>query len=158
MVRIRQAQEDDAAAVTALWTEAYAGRGPGGRSTPYTDSEFFESLRSGQVHVAEKGGGVVGVVVLYPPGVAGRTIGGDGEAELSRLAVSAVARRAGIGRRLVQICAAQARADGAEAIVLWSRPYQSDAHRLYESLGYRRLPERDSEDADGRRLVFRCRC
>jgi hypothetical protein len=44
---------------------------------------------------------------------------------------------------------------GVEGIALWSRPYQTDAHRLYESLGYRRVPERDGEDRDGRRWVFR---
>jgi len=51
--------------------------------------------------------------------------------------------------------AAQARAFGAEAIALWSRPYQTGAHRLYRSLGHRRVPERDGEDREGRRWVFR---
>jgi ribosomal protein S18 acetylase RimI-like enzyme len=150
----RQAGDGDAGAVTALWTEAYTGGGPGGRSTPYEQREFLESLHRGRISVAEEGSRVVGAVVLYPPGVAGRAMGRDGEAELSRLAVSAAARGRGIGRALVEKCTDQARAAGAGAIVLWSRPYQLEAHRLYESLGYRRVPERDSEDADGRRVVF----
>ncbi|HEX2393377.1 MAG TPA: hypothetical protein VHI77_10720 [Solirubrobacterales bacterium] len=33
-------------------------------------------------------------------------------------------------------------------------PYQTDAHALYRSLGFRRVPERDSSDEDGERLVF----
>ena len=41
-----------------------------------------------------------------------------------------------------------------EAVALWSRPYQVQAHRLYESLGFRRAQRRDDSDADGRRLVF----
>ena len=41
-------------------------------------------------------------------------------------------------------------------MALWSRPYQQAAHRLYESLGYRRAPERDRIDDSGHaRLVFR---
>ena len=45
---------------------------------------------------------------------------------------------------------------GWQAIALWSRRYQTAAHRLYESLGYRRISERDSVDASGHeRLVFR---
>jgi ribosomal protein S18 acetylase RimI-like enzyme len=153
-VLIRQAEEGDAAAVAALWTEAYTARGPGGRSTPYERGEFLESLRSGGVHVAEWDGVVAGVVVVYPPGTDGRAIAGEGEAELSRLAVGAGTRGRGVGRRLVELCGDRARALGAKAIVLWSRPYQRDAHRLYESLGYRRAPQRDSADADGERLVF----
>jgi ribosomal protein S18 acetylase RimI-like enzyme len=153
-VRIRPAEDSDAGAVAALWTEAYTGRGPGGRSTPYEEGEFFESLRRGSMHVAEREGRVIGVVVLHPPGAAGCAIAGEGEAELSRLAVGAASRRQGIARRLVELCGDEAAALGAAAIVLWSRPYQLDAHRLYESLGYRRAPERDSADADGERHVF----
>lgn len=40
-------------------------------------------------------------------------------------------------------------------MALWSRPYQVEAHALYESLGYRRVPERDGSDRGGRRWVFR---
>lgn len=101
-------------------------------------------------------GGPNGVVVLYAPGAQGRVVSGPGEAELSRLAVAFEARRAGIGRALVAFCEQRARAAGWGAIALRSRPGQVEAHRLYESLGYRRLPERDSRDATGQaRLVFR---
>jgi ribosomal protein S18 acetylase RimI-like enzyme len=153
-VRIRLARDEDADAVTALWTEAYAGRGSGGRETPYEREEFFESARHGRVHVAEEDGAVLGVVVFYPPRAGGRTVAGEGEAELSRLAVVERARRRGAGRELARLCAELAREERAKALVLWSRPYQTDAHRLYESLGYRRARERDSTDTDGHRLVF----
>ena len=155
-MRIRDAGEDDAAAIAALWTEAYADAGPEGRHEPYALQEYFAVAASAAVSVVEdEGGEVVGVVALFPPGSPGRSVGGPGEAELARLAVVATARRRGTGRRLVERCAAAAEALGAEAIALWSRPYQTDAHRLYESLGYRRVPERDGEDRDGRRWVFR---
>ncbi len=154
-MRIREAEEGDAEAVTALWTEAYADAGPEGRREPYSLQEYFAVATSATLTVAEEAGGLVAVVALFPPGAPGRSVAGPGEAELARLAVAEGARRRGVGRELVECCAAQARVVGAEAIALWSRPYQTDAHRLYESLGYRRLPERDGEDGDGRRWVFR---
>ena len=99
---------------------------------------------------------MVGAVVLFAPGAPGRDVAEEGEAELSRLAVAATARRAGIGRALATYCERRARASGWSAIALWSRPGQVEAHRLYESLGYRRAPERDSVDEGGHgRLVFR---
>ena len=153
-MRIRPAHSSDATAVTALWSEAYSGRGEGGRQTPYEESEFFDSLERGELFVAELEAGVVGAVALYGPDAAGRAVAVGAEAELSRLAVALGARREGIGRALAQLCGERAAALAASGIALWSRPYQGEAHRLYESLGYRRRGERDDEDADGRRLVF----
>jgi ribosomal protein S18 acetylase RimI-like enzyme len=149
---IRPGREDDAATVTALWTEAYTLRGPEGRATPYEEREYFDSFGVGRLFVAEDGGEVRGVVVFLPPDAVGWIEAG--EAALTRLAVSAAARGRGTGRALAELCGAEARAAGAERIVLWSRPYQVAAHRLYESLGYRYVPSRDSSDADGGRRVF----
>ncbi|OJU83386.1 MAG: hypothetical protein BGO11_03475 [Solirubrobacterales bacterium 70-9] len=155
-MKIREAGEADAEAVTALWTEAYSGAGPEGRKEPYALREYFAVAVNAAVSVAEEEGGeVVAVVALLPPGAAGRAVAGPGEAELARLAVAGTAQRRGLGRRLVEHCRTQAKALGAEAIALYSRRHQTDAHRLYESLGYRRVPERDEDDDLGRRLVFR---
>jgi ribosomal protein S18 acetylase RimI-like enzyme len=155
-VRIRDADEDDADAIVALWTEAYAAVDPGGRQEPYALQEYFAVAASAALTVAvDDAGKVVGVAALYPPGVPGRSVAGIGEAELARLAVTGRARRQGIARALVEGCAERAREFGAEAVALWSRPYQTAAHALYESLGYRRLADRDEDDRDGRRWVFR---
>lgn len=154
-MRIREAVEGDAEAVAALWTEVYADAGPEGRREPYSLQEYFAVAAEAQVSVVEEGSAVVAVVALFAPGAPGRSVAGAGEAELARLGVGGAARRRGIGRALVERCAARARAVGADAVVLWSRPYQVEAHRLYESLGYRRVPERDGADRDGRRWVFR---
>lgn len=153
---IRDASGRDARAITGLWTEAYFTEGEGGRTAPYAEEEFFETARRGRVFVAERDGIALGVVALIAPGAAGRNVAEDGEAELSRLVVAAPARRLGIGEALVAHCHERARASGWEAVALWSRPYQTAAHRLYESLGYERVPERDSGDKSGHgRLVFR---
>jgi len=153
---IREARPEDAAAAIALWTEAYVTHGVGGRTQPYDVEDFQESRRNGAVFVVDADAGLAGVVALGPPGAAGNVVAAPQEAELSRLAVAIPARGRGIGRALTVHCEQRARAAGWPAIALWSRPAQIEAHRLYESLGYRRVPERDSVDAGGQnRLVFR---
>lgn len=153
---IREASEGDVDAVIALWTEAYFTEGEGGRDTPYSPSDFHATAAAAAyLLVAELDGGVVGVVALLAPREPTRAIAHDGEAELARLVVSSAARRKGIGRALADRCTELARHEGWRSIALWSRPYQSAGHRLYESLGYRRQPDRDSVDeTDFERLVF----
>jgi ribosomal protein S18 acetylase RimI-like enzyme len=150
----READERDAEAVAGLWTDAYADAGPEGRREPYALQEYFAVAAVAEVRVVEDDGEVVAVIAVFAPDAPGRSVAGAGEAELARLAVAARARRRGIGRALVEAAAERARSLGAERIALWSRPYQTDAHRLYDSLGYRRVPDRDGEDDEGRRWVF----
>lgn len=143
--------------IAALWTEAYFDEGEGGRETPYARSDF-EETETAATHllVAERDSAVLGVVALLAPDESTRAVGLADEAELARLVVSSTARRQGLGRALANRCTELARSEGWLAISLWSRPYQRAGHRLYESLGYRRQPERDSTDETGfERLVFR---
>ena len=155
-VIVRDAVEGDAEAVTALWTEVYADAGPEGRREPYSLQEYFAVAAGAEVSVVEdEDGALVAVVALFAPEAPGCSVAGPGEAELARLGVAGAAQGRGIGRALVERCGMRARALGAEVVALWSRPYQVEAHRLYEVLGYRRVPERDGEDRDGRRWVFR---
>ncbi len=153
---IRRANDQDARVVIDLWTEAYVNEGESGRALPYSAADFFETFRRGPVFVAKREGAVVGVVALAAPGTSGRAVALGEEAELSRLVVAAPARGRGVGRGLVAHCHEQAETAGWRAIALWSRPYQTAAHRLYQSLGYERAPERDRTDESGHeRLVFR---
>jgi ribosomal protein S18 acetylase RimI-like enzyme len=154
---IRAATDGDAEAIAALWTEAYFDEGEGGRDTPYAQSDF-EQTKTAAAHllVAERDGAVVGVVALLAPGAPTSAVALEDEAELARLVVSSAMRRQGIGRALANRCTELAQGEGWPAISLWSRPYQRAGHRLYESLGYQRHPERDSADETGfGRLVFR---
>jgi ribosomal protein S18 acetylase RimI-like enzyme len=154
---IRAATAADAEAIVALWTEAYFTEGEGGRDAPYTSSDF-EATAAAAVHllVAERDAAVLGVVALLAPGEPTRAVALEDEAELARLVVGSAARRQRIGRALADRCTELAQDERWPAISLWSRPYQQAGHRLYESLGYRRLPERDSIDETGfERLVFR---
>jgi ribosomal protein S18 acetylase RimI-like enzyme len=153
---IRAASDKDAEAIVALWTEAYFSEGEGGRDTPYSRSDFEETDdAAAHLLVAEAGHTVVGVVAMLAPGEPTRAVALEDEAELARLVVSSTARRQGVGRTLANRCTELARSEDWPAISLWSRPYQRAGHRLYESLGYQRKPERDSTDETGfDRLVF----
>jgi ribosomal protein S18 acetylase RimI-like enzyme len=155
-IEIRAATGEDAAPIAGLWTEAYVTLGVGGRSQPYTEDDFLDSADRGEVFVVDGVETVAGVVVLSALGAPGQAVAEPDEAELSRLAVAASSRGMGIGRALTCLCERRARVEGWRAIALWSRPRQVEAHRLYESLGYRRVPERDSVDGSGHGcLVFR---
>jgi ribosomal protein S18 acetylase RimI-like enzyme len=155
-MRIREASEDDAARAAGLWTEAYTLQNPEeGRTEPYAESELAAAAELATVLVAEsEQGRVIGIVALVPACSSRGAVALVGEAELSRLAIATAARGQGIGRALAVRCLELARAEGAEDVVLWSRPYQVEAHSLYESLGFSRTPERDGLDPDGRRWVF----
>lgn len=153
---IREATAGDASPIATLWTTAYVNEGDGGRTAPYGEADFFDTARRGQVFVAEQRGAVLGVVALLGPDAPERAVARAGEAELSRLVVVRSARGQGFGGALVDLCEERARAQGWQAIALWSRSYQTAAHRIYESRGYRRAPQRDSVDESGHeRLVFR---
>jgi len=60
-------------------------------------------------------------------------------AELHRLYVRPDQRRRGLGGTLVAHAEDHARASGAKQIVFWSDTRFTDAHSLYERLGYRRV-------------------
>ena len=150
---IRTAGPADEPAVVELWTEAFFTGHPEGVSEPYTAQDFADTDEVADVYVADSGGTVIGAVALFDADHDGINI--RGEAELARLAVTSSARRHGVGRALLEHCHEQARRRGCDAMVLWSGPHQTAGHRLYESAGYRRIPERDSLGEDRRqRLIF----
>lgn len=59
------------------------------------------------------------------------------------LGVAPEARGRGVGRALVRAVIARADDTGADRVVLCSLEMARTAHRLYERLGFVRLPERD---------------
>jgi ribosomal protein S18 acetylase RimI-like enzyme len=67
----------------------------------------------------------------------------DGEASIRMLAVDPAAQGRGVGSALVAACLDRARADGRGAVFLHSLPVMTDAQRIYERCGFRRVPERD---------------
>jgi ribosomal protein S18 acetylase RimI-like enzyme len=96
---------------------------------------------------------LLGCVTACPPGSPWRELATDTEGEFRMLAVRPDAQGRGVGRALVERCEERARADGALAMVLSSLREMAPAHRLYERLGYRRLPSRDWEPVPGVALI-----
>jgi ribosomal protein S18 acetylase RimI-like enzyme len=86
---------------------------------------------------------LLGCVTVCPPGSPWREIARDDEGEFRMLAVSPTAQGRGVGRALVEHVLDRFRADGATAVAMSSLDRMTTAHRLYERLGFTRLPERD---------------
>lgn len=76
-----------------------------------------------------------------------------GELDFRLLGVDPAARRRGIGRLLTEHVIALARERGATRIVMNSGPQMHGAHRLYDSLGFRRLPDRETRVVEAGTLL-----
>jgi ribosomal protein S18 acetylase RimI-like enzyme len=124
-----------------------------GREKP-ASPEYLAVLRNAQarwespataIFVAHDDGAenVVGTVVYAAPGSRWQDLAIDGEVEIRMLATAPAARGRGVGEALVRACIKRAKDDGAPRLVLSTRPAMLAAHRLYERLGFMRVPERD---------------
>lgn len=107
-----------------------------------------------EVWVAVEDGALLGCVTHCPPGSPWRELAeGDHEGEFRMLAVHPDARGRGVGTALARLCEERSRAHGATAMVLSSLREMTSAHRIYERLGYHRVPERDWSPVPGVHLV-----
>ncbi len=75
------------------------------------------------------------------------------EAEFRMLAVDPAARGRGVATLLVRACLDRARSAGASRVVICSSSRMRTAHRLYDRLGFSRLPERDWSPSEGVHLL-----
>src|SRR5690606_29048782 len=96
---------------------------------------------------------VLGSATWCPVGSSHREIGRDGEGEFRALGVLPGAQGRGIGERLVRACVDLARQEGYHAVVLSSGDWMRAAHRVYERLGFERIPERDWTPVPGVNLL-----
>ncbi len=147
-VRVRQAHPADATAVDQLVAAAYAhDYGPREHGDGANDPMQRSTIRAREydVWVAEDGAGtILGTVTTRRPGGPSlhEDVAGD-ELDLRLLGVAPAARRRGVGVALMRFTQERAAAAGFRAVVLKTGPQMHGAHRLYESLGYERRPERD---------------
>ena len=104
--------------------------------------------------VAERGGRIVGSVMLYPPatdayaGAAARA----SWPELRLLAVAPEGRGQGVGQALVDECVRRARRMGATELGLHTSRSMAAARRMYQRMGFIRAPEHDFQP-EGAELV-----
>ena len=151
---VRRARPADHDVVGELTVAAYAEftGGPEDRYVDHLRDAAHRDLEA-ELWVAERDGRVLGTVTLAPEGSAWREIGRPGEGEFRMLAVSPSARRQGVGEALTRLVLDRFRELGANAVVLSSLDRMAAAHRVYERLGFRRVPDRDWSPAPGVDLI-----
>lgn len=155
-LQIRNAREDDRDAIRNVTLAAYE------EYAPAIPEPFWLAYRrhllatldtegSEDRIVAERGGVVVGSVLLYPP--AAGAYGPAGEngpwPEVRLLAVLPEARGHGVGSALMRECVRRAREMGAPALGLHTTDMMRAAIRMYERMGFARAPETDFEPGGG---------
>lgn len=157
--RIRDARKDDRAAIQDLTWAAYEEYAT--LMAPSAWAALKAAVTAALATeipveriVAEQGSALVGSVMLFPPAVEAYR----GEAarsqvpELRLLAVPSKVRGQGVGEALVEACIERARHLGAAAIGLHTSDSMRAAIRLYERMGFVRVPEQDFQPA-GAELV-----
>ena len=107
--------------------------------------------------VRDGSGTVVGSVALVLSGAFGNVTTSDEEAAFRMLVVDPAVRGRGVGELLVSTCLDRARAAGKRRMVISTDPRMTAAHRLYERLGFTRLPERDWSPVPGIDLLVYAR-
>lgn len=144
-VQIRPVLPEEWPIVSRLMLDTYVGDGFVDPETPYVEDLTDVEGRAAEavLLVALQDEQVVGTVTFCLPETPWAEIARDEEAEFRMLAVEPSARGRGVGRRLVQECLDRARASGARRLVISTTPRMTSAHRLYESMGFLRWPDRD---------------
>jgi N-acetylglutamate synthase-like GNAT family acetyltransferase len=143
MATIRRYKPSDLAACRLLWSQlaahhrelyddpAIGGADPGAR--------FDEHLEHAErVWVAEVDGEVVGLAATVPRGR---------KAELEPVVVSPLHRRGGLGRRLVDAAVRDARALGAEQVLVRPVARNAEAIRFFQAVGFSVLVRLELTDA-----------
>jgi ribosomal protein S18 acetylase RimI-like enzyme len=131
------------------------------RDEGFADERYLEQLRdvAGRSRRSEllvartPAGRIVGSVALVLGGEFGEVLTSRDEAGFRMLVVDASMRGGGVGELMVRTCLDRARAAGKRRAVISTDPRMTSAHRLYERLGFRRLPERDWSPMDGVHLL-----
>jgi ribosomal protein S18 acetylase RimI-like enzyme len=148
---VREARPEEYDELGRITVEAYRRAGE-------TEDDYYPELldvaaRARHVPLlaaVEEGSGRLLGTATFVPGPGPYHEGDFGDvASMRMLAVAPAAQGRGVGRALVAECIARTRAGGRTGIALYTRPFMTAAHRLYESLGFRRVPERDWEFEPG---------
>jgi ribosomal protein S18 acetylase RimI-like enzyme len=99
---------------------------------------------------AELNGNILGSVALFPP----KTDAYEGNVEeldypeIRMLAVSTECRGKGVASALISECIHRAKNNGFQWIGLHTGEFMKDAIKLYEKIGFERLPKYDFQPAD----------
>ena len=146
MVAVRAARVEELEAVGELTVEAYVRNGHLPPGADYV-GELRDAARRAAVATllvaAEADGAIVGTVTYCGPESTMAEVAWAGEAEFRMLAVRPAAQGRGVGALLSAECVRRAQAQGCRAVVLCVIEGNDGARRLYERMGFTRIPDRD---------------
>lgn len=137
---IRDAQQEDAKAIARLLGELGY---PNTSEFVTTKIQQLSGRRRDRILVAEKEGGVVGVLSLHILPLLHKAAD---LCRVSALVVDQGYRRQYIGRRLMEMAEAYAQAQRCLRIEITSNEKRADAHAFYESCGYVESSKRFCKD------------
>ncbi len=147
---VQAARTEDYDRIAALTVGVYVEGGLASEDyAPELADVADRASRAELLVVRDAGGVVVGSVALVLTGDFGEVTTSDEEAAFRMLVVDPAAQGRGIGELLVAACLDRARAAGKRRMVISTDPRMTPAHRLYERLGFVRLPERDWSPVPG---------
>ncbi|MGH3094859.1 MAG: GNAT family N-acetyltransferase [Streptosporangiales bacterium] len=156
MITIRPIRPEELGQVGDLTARVYVDAGFLTPESPYLTQlrDAARRARAAELLVAVDGtGAVVGSVTYVVHGGDYAELAGPGEGEFRMLVVAPEARKQGIGEALVRACLDRARAAGCTAMRLSTQAEMTDAHRLYERVGFARTPDLDWSPAPGVSLL-----
>jgi ribosomal protein S18 acetylase RimI-like enzyme len=159
---VREAREAELERIGTLTAEVYESEGLAG-------PEYVQVLRDARSRWespattllvafddgAEEPDDLLGTVVYAAPDSPWQDLATGDEVEFRMLATASPARGRGVGEALVRACIERAKKAGAPRLVLSTGPQHLAAHRLYDRLGFTRLPERDWSPRTDLDLVLR---
>ncbi|WP_414941417.1 GNAT family N-acetyltransferase [Amycolatopsis sp. cmx-11-51] len=155
-LEIRPARDGELKAVGELTLAAYAAERGLVEGVGYAAELVDAAKRAKQAEllVAVDGDGtLVGTVTIARPGTPFAELSREGELEFRMLGVLPSATGRGIGEALTRAVVTRARELDVDRVVLCSLVTMARAHRLYERLGFVRMPERDWEPHPGVSLI-----
>ncbi len=150
---VREARVADHDSIRDLTINVYIGGGLAGPTYATTLADVEDRAEHTELLVADGGGRVVGAVALAAGGGPYAELASPGEAVFRMLAVDPDWRGRGVANALVRACLDRARAAGCHRMVISTEPAMHAAHRLYQRMGFSRVPERDWSPVDGVNLL-----
>ena len=151
-MRIRRAEPRDHAAIGEVTVAAYDAL-PAAAEADYTEKLRNAAARDSEaelwVATSDDSDEVLGTVTICHDGSPWREIARGDEGEFRMLAVSPAAQGRGVGEALVLHVIDRFRESGAPAIMLSTLTPMSPAHRLYQRLGFERMPALDWSPVPG---------
>ena len=145
-ITVRQATEADFDDIRRITRDAYLSAGFIEADNPYVKEleNVEDRAKNAVVWVAELDGKVAASTAITFAGQPYTDIAIEGELEFRMLAVDPQLQRSGVGRAMVAAIIEHARSlDGIHTVSLPSMPPMPNAHALYKSMGFKRVPERD---------------